>query len=88
MRLVDIWKSFGAVQSLRGVSMDIMAGETFGLLEFPVANGQRPRAWREPLQIDADATMISTLAWFRAWLRSGGGEASLTKMSIASSGAI
>jgi ABC-type sugar transport system ATPase subunit len=32
VELVDIWKSFGAVQSLRGVSMDIMPGETFGLL--------------------------------------------------------
>jgi ABC-type glycerol-3-phosphate transport system substrate-binding protein len=72
------------------VTTDVSTGSgQFDLvLEFPVANGQRPRAWREPLQIDADATMISTLAWFRAWLRSGGGEASLTKMSIASSGAI
>jgi ABC-type sugar transport system ATPase subunit len=32
VELVDIWKSDGAVQSLRGVSMEIMPGETFGLL--------------------------------------------------------
>jgi ABC-type sugar transport system ATPase subunit len=32
VELVDIRKSFGAVQSLRGVSMDVMPGETFALL--------------------------------------------------------
>jgi ABC-type sugar transport system ATPase subunit len=32
MELSDIWKSFGAIQALRGVSVDIMPGETLGLL--------------------------------------------------------
>jgi simple sugar transport system ATP-binding protein len=32
IELVDIWKSFGAVTALRGVSLDVMPGETFALL--------------------------------------------------------
>jgi ABC-type sugar transport system ATPase subunit len=32
VELVDIWKSFGAVQALRGVSLDVMPGETVALL--------------------------------------------------------
>ena len=32
IQLSDIWKSFGAIQALRGVSLDIMPGETLGLL--------------------------------------------------------
>jgi ribose transport system ATP-binding protein len=32
VELSDIWKSFGAIRALRGVSLDIMPGETLGLL--------------------------------------------------------
>jgi simple sugar transport system ATP-binding protein len=32
VELVNIWKSFGTVHALRGVSMEIMPGETLGLL--------------------------------------------------------
>jgi simple sugar transport system ATP-binding protein len=32
VELVDIWRSFGAVTALRGVSLDVMPGETFALL--------------------------------------------------------
>jgi ABC-type sugar transport system ATPase subunit len=32
VKLSDIWKSFGAIQALRGVSLDVMPGETLGLL--------------------------------------------------------
>ncbi len=32
IELHDIHKSFGAVRSLRGVDLNIQAGETFGLL--------------------------------------------------------
>lgn len=32
VELVNIWKSFGAIRALRGVSLDIMSGETLALL--------------------------------------------------------
>jgi ABC-type sugar transport system ATPase subunit len=32
VELVDIWKSFGAIRALRGVTLDIMPGETLALL--------------------------------------------------------
>jgi simple sugar transport system ATP-binding protein len=32
VELVDIWKSFGPIHALRGVSLDFMPGETFALL--------------------------------------------------------
>jgi ABC-type sugar transport system ATPase subunit len=32
VELVDIWKSFGAVRALCGVSLDVMPGETVALL--------------------------------------------------------
>jgi ABC-type sugar transport system ATPase subunit len=32
VELVDIWKSFGAIRALQGVTLDIMPGETLGLL--------------------------------------------------------
>jgi ABC-type sugar transport system ATPase subunit len=32
VELSDIWKSFGAIRALRGVSLNIMPGETLGLL--------------------------------------------------------
>ena len=32
VELVDIWKSFGAIRALQGVSLDVMPGETLALL--------------------------------------------------------
>ncbi len=41
VELSDIWKSFGAIRALRGVSLDIMPGETVALLGDNAAGSRR-----------------------------------------------